>query len=84
MGTLGTLVGELGGDEAEFRAKMEAVTVFMHDHNVPKDLKLKIRKYYDYSFSNPYVEVSSSDLGAYLYVYVFVIYKDIQILRVLV
>ena len=63
VGNISNLIGQLGGDEAAFREKMEAITVFMHTHHVPKDLKLRIRKYYDYSFSNPFVEVSKSDLS---------------------
>ena len=63
VGNMSNLIGQLGGDEAAFREKMEAVTVFMHDHHVPKDLKLRIRKYYDYSFSNPFVEASTPELA---------------------
>ena len=62
VGNMSNLIGQLGGDEAAFREKMEAVTVFMHDHHVPQDLKLRVRKYYDYSFSNPYVEATTSEL----------------------
>ena len=63
VGNMSSLIGQLGGDEASFREKMEAVTIFMHDHHVPPDLKLRIRKYYDYSFNNPFVEPTGMTLS---------------------
>jgi len=36
--------------------------VFLHENNVPKDLKLRIRKYYDYSFNNPQIDLSNAEL----------------------
>ena len=63
VGNISTLIGQLGGDSAAYREKMEAVTVFLHDHHVPKDLKTRIRKYYDYAYNNPYVEITAPELA---------------------
>ena len=62
VGNMSNLIGQLGGQSAAFRQKMEAVTVFMHEYNVPKALKLRIQKYYDYSFHSPFVSFSSPEL----------------------
>ena len=62
VGNMSTLIGEIGGDSARYRAQMQAVTVFMHDHHVPNELKQRIRKYYDYSFTNSVVEITMPEL----------------------
>jgi CRP-like cAMP-binding protein len=63
VGNISDLIGQLGGDEAIYREKMQAVTIFMHDHHVAKDLKLRVRKYYDYALTNPSVDLSTPELA---------------------
>ena len=63
VGNMSDLIGQLGGDEAIYREKMQAVTVFLHAHHVAKDLKLRVRKYYDFTLNNPFVDSSTPELA---------------------
>jgi CRP-like cAMP-binding protein len=62
VGNMASLIAKLDGSAGAFRDKMDQATSFMHENNIPKDLKLRIRKYYDYSFHHPLVDISSSML----------------------
>jgi CRP-like cAMP-binding protein len=62
VGNMASLIAKLDGNSGAFREKMDQATSFMHENNIPKDLKLRIRKYYDYSFNHPLVDISNSML----------------------
>jgi CRP-like cAMP-binding protein len=70
VGNMASLISKLDGLSGAFREKMDQATVFMHENHIPKDLKLRIRKYYDYSFNHPMVNLQGSmlqDLSPALY-----------------
>ena len=52
VGTISQLLGQLNSKEQKIREFMEELDDFMHQENLPLDVRFRIRTFYEYGFSN--------------------------------
>lgn len=62
VGNMASLLSALDSNAGAFNERMEQVSVFLHDNAIPRTLRARIRKYYDYAFAHPQVDLEHQSL----------------------
>ena len=60
VGNMASIVGNLDGRSAAFKSKMDGLMEFMHEHDLPRELRRRIMKFYEYTYAHPTATVADT------------------------